>query len=378
MKLLLIGPHGSIHIQRRMAFLFETGHQVFLASPLMGKVFFFHEGNWDDRERIVERYFRRHGSGLRCRRVLRYCFRGSLHQLFFGIFYYRSQIRKIISRVRPAVINGHIATSYAFWGSLGGFRPYVLTVWGSDILGYPKKSPIYSSIVRHVLKFSDYILTDGLNIVDEIKSFVPEERIKYIPFGINIKEKKGNDERDGEYINILSARALEPIYQIDKIINLFHGVHDRKCRLIIANDGSKRKDLERLTAGLNLNERVRFTGRLEEKELADLYNRSDVFVALPESDGTSVTLLEAMYYGLIPVLSDIDANRYWIRDGENGFLVDPDNGEQSVAKLNHVIDHLDELRNTVPAKNEKLIRDRGDFRKNMEREVRCMERAAGV
>ena len=46
--------------------------------------------------------------------------------------------------------------------------------------------------------------------------------------------------------------------------------------------------------------------------------RADVYVSLAESDGTSIALLEALALGAVPVLSDIPANRAWVRDGETG------------------------------------------------------------
>jgi glycosyltransferase involved in cell wall biosynthesis len=52
-----------------------------------------------------------------------------------------------------------------------------------------------------------------------------------------------------------------------------------------------------------------------------LLGQSDIYVSTSLSDGTSVSLLEAMAAGGFPVVTDIPANREWIKDGENGFLV---------------------------------------------------------
>jgi glycosyltransferase involved in cell wall biosynthesis len=56
--------------------------------------------------------------------------------------------------------------------------------------------------------------------------------------------------------------------------------------------------------------------------LALAYRRCALFVSVPESDGTSVSLLEAMAAGCLPILSDLPANREWVEDGRNGLLVD--------------------------------------------------------
>ena len=74
-------------------------------------------------------------------------------------------------------------------------------------------------------------------------------------------------------------------------------------------------------AALGLGARVEFSGLLAPEALARAYRRSAVFVSVPVSDGTSVSLLEAMAAGCLPVLSDLPANREWVQDGRDGLLV---------------------------------------------------------
>jgi glycosyltransferase involved in cell wall biosynthesis len=54
-------------------------------------------------------------------------------------------------------------------------------------------------------------------------------------------------------------------------------------------------------------------------------------------DGTSVSLLEAMGSGAFPIVTDIPANREWIVNGENGFLVPTD--EEGIL-ANRIIDAI--------------------------------------
>ena len=60
-------------------------------------------------------------------------------------------------------------------------------------------------------------------------------------------------------------------------------------------------------------------------------SRAKVYVSTSLADGTSISLLEAMAAGLIPVVSDIDANRPWITHGEDGFFF-PAGDSQALAE----------------------------------------------
>ena len=69
-----------------------------------------------------------------------------------------------------------------------------------------------------------------------------------------------------------------------------------------------------------MEEYIEFKGELSRKELIDCYLGSDLYISTSLSDSTSVSLLEAMALGLIPVVTDILGNREWIEDRKIGFL----------------------------------------------------------
>jgi hypothetical protein len=64
---------------------------------------------------------------------------------------------------------------------------------------------------------------------------------------------------------------------------------------------------------------IRFIGYVPHEELAGFLAAADVYVSTSTTDGASVSLDEAMACELAPVVTDIPANRAWIKDGENGF-----------------------------------------------------------
>jgi glycosyltransferase involved in cell wall biosynthesis len=62
--------------------------------------------------------------------------------------------------------------------------------------------------------------------------------------------------------------------------------------------------------------------RLSRVQMADAYRQAQIVLSITEHDGTPNTLLEALACGCFPIVGNIPSLREWIRDGENGFLVD--------------------------------------------------------
>ena len=65
---------------------------------------------------------------------------------------------------------------------------------------------------------------------------------------------------------------------------------------------------------------MRFTGRLDAAVQNEWYGRARWFFSLPRSDSVSVSLLEAMAQGAIPVVSDLPANRELVQHAQNGWI----------------------------------------------------------
>ncbi len=240
------------------------------------------------------------------------------------------QILQIIHEFKPDVIHIQQANSYA-WHTLRAVAKLkqdkprvVLTTWGSDVLILPNKSKLMHKIVRYNLTNADVITADSFNMLTRIGELLGDiEKPCYnINFGIkNIpNEALLNKEK-----YILSNRLHKKLYRVDKIILAFAELCNKKLidseyKLIVAAAGSETEDLQKLAKEHNVENNVEFTGMLDYAKLVELYQKSAVFVSVPESDGTASSLLESMAYGCIPVLSNLPANLEWVLDGINGFI----------------------------------------------------------
>jgi glycosyltransferase involved in cell wall biosynthesis len=235
------------------------------------------------------------------------------------------QIRKITRVFRPNVIHIHQANAFALL-SLYATRklniPRVLTAWGSDILRLPKINQFFRLMVTYNVRNADALTADSIDVAEEIKKLTndPSKKILIANYGIQLEIKKLPKENI-----IYSNRLHKKLYRIETIINAFHkfiqGKDRGQWRLIIAATGEETEVLKKHVDLLQLNSYIEFTGWIDKLENANYYGRSRIFISIPETDATSISLLEAMASGCFPVLSDIPANRQWINHAQNGYIV---------------------------------------------------------
>lgn len=237
-----------------------------------------------------------------------------------------SRLLAMVQRWRPALIHVQQANSnviHATLAALPAHIPVIVTFWGSDVLRLHEWNPIYRTLVRWALRRAAAWTADAHTLLDAAERtcapHIPGLRC-WIPIGIEPLTATAPVVRERR---ILSCRLHRPLYRVDSILRAFAGLpetlHD--WVLEVAASGTETASLRELARELGLGARVEFSGMLDPVELARAYRRSAIFVSVPTSDGTAVSLLEAMAAGCLPVLSDLPANREWVEHRRNGLLV---------------------------------------------------------
>jgi len=236
-----------------------------------------------------------------------------------------AKIKNLIQEYAPSIIHIHQVNSYAYYSLLAARKslvPKILTAWGSDILLSPKNSFLLKKMVQFNLRHADFLTSDSEFMAEEIRSLLPRRKLDILiaNFGIEIIEKDLLKENI-----IYSNRLHKKLYQIESVINAFklflENSIDKSWKLVIAATGEETNNLKSMVEHLNLKGNVEFVGWVDQDKNVEYYSKARLFVSIPESDATSISLLEAMAYGCIPVLSDLPANREWIDDGKNGIIV---------------------------------------------------------
>jgi glycosyltransferase involved in cell wall biosynthesis len=120
------------------------------------------------------------------------------------------------------------------------------------------------------------------------------------------------------------------------------------------------RDTARLIAQLDIAHAVHILPQLPQPDLADLFRGAQVMVSPSTHDGTPNTLLEGMACGCLPVAGNLESIREWIKDGENGLLVDASDPAQVAAGILRGLKDKD-LRRRAVGLNQQLIRERAEY-----------------
>jgi sugar transferase (PEP-CTERM/EpsH1 system associated) len=137
---------------------------------------------------------------------------------------------------------------------------------------------------------------------------------------------------DGDVVVTMVAR-LAPVKNHSLLVRAFRLVANRcqHARLLIVGEGPTRDDLQSLVASLGLNAVVRLVG--DRPDVHRLLAASDIATLSSASEGTSLTLLEALATGLPVVATKVGGNPTVVVDGRTGILVGNDPQEYAAALL---------------------------------------------
>jgi glycosyltransferase involved in cell wall biosynthesis len=267
----------------------------------------------------------------------------------------------------PDVVDAHYVPNYGLMGALAGFRPLSVAAWGSDLLLAGGRDPLQRARARFVLRRADLVLADADNLARAALALgARPATVRTIPWGVDRARFAPAPAREPGLL--LSTRMHEPVYDIPVILHAAARVLARRPEafLAISGDGSLRPAHERLAAAMLPAGRYRFLGRLSPAELAGWLGRAEVCLSASLSDSTSLSLLEAMSAGAIPVVSDIAGNREWVGEGDGARLFACGDDAALERALEAVLGDA-AWREAARARNAAVIADRGDWHRNFAR-----------
>lgn len=247
---------------------------------------------------------------------------------------------RVIREIKPDLIHAGPIQKTAFLTALAGYHPLVSMSWGSDLLKDAEQNWMWRWATGFTLRHTAILIGDCQAVSEKAQTYgFPERRTVLFPWGVDLKhfipgtsaafrERLGWQE---DAFVLLSLRSWEPLYGVDVFLLAFAQAAKLvpELMLILLGGGSQAPLLRQILMKNNLMDRVYFGGQVSQNDLPEFYRAADLYVSASHSDGSSVSLMEALASGRPVLVSDIPGNLEWITDGVQGWIF-PDGDQDAI------------------------------------------------
>lgn len=243
-------------------------------------------------------------------------------------------IHRLIAERDIDVLHCHQYAPY-FYGQLGAIFTSAEVVFTEHGRFYPDRHHFKRRFINPVLMMlTSHITAISASTADAVSKYeyIKRKRIQVIYNGIrDISDQDANRDQllgelglsaDDRYIGTISR--LEPIKNQSMMLKAFSIAKKDidNLKLIIIGDGAKRQDLEELASELSIQDDVIFTGFLNNPQR--FISIFEIFLLSSFSEGTSMTLLEAMCLSKPCVVTDVGGNPEIVQNGKTGLVTSSD------------------------------------------------------
>ena len=241
-------------------------------------------------------------------------------------------------RFSPDLIHSHVVLPGGVAGLMLSRKyevPLVTTIHGADFYKY--SNHLLSRLaISTVIKNSEAVLLNSKNLYEVGNEYYDLDEIytKIIHNGISIREidnaKVSQKTEDESEFVVSSLGFLIERKGHKSVMRAIEGLSPKvRPNYIVIGEGPLREELENYANNLGIREWVEFTGYVSDHQ--DVFRRlwkSDMMILPSTDEAFGVAHIEAMACRCIVIGCRREGPESFIENGENGFLVDPDDYEK--------------------------------------------------
>jgi len=264
-------------------------------------------------------------------------------------------LKRVLREIKPDLVHAGPVPTVAFLAALSGFRPLLSMSWGSDLLRDVDRDANLRRAAQFALRRSSVLVGDCQAVRQKaVRMGFPAERVVLFPWGVDLERfqpgpqeaefRRAGAEWEPPFVApralervggwkppflgwqdafvLLSLRTWEPVYGVDVIAHGFVRAAQQiaNLRLILLGSGSQAALIREILRKGGVEDRVYLGGQVTNEQLPHFYRAADLYLSASHSDGSSVSLMEALATGLPALVSDIPGNREWLDNSAAGWL----------------------------------------------------------
>jgi glycosyltransferase involved in cell wall biosynthesis len=294
-------------------------------------------------------------------------------------------------KINPDVIFIMYGEKLSLLSAILSGKPYVISAWGGDFLidQGAQKSWKDRMILSWGVKRASHIFAVSEELVNTISILRGNNKLPQIQqlfYGINLNLYPFNNNSKIDSFEIYAPRWCRPEYNLLGLLESFKALKNlnSKATLLFRNTDLNYSDVSRqyykealdFIEKNNLNNSTSTIGVLSENDHIKSLENASVIISLAPSDGTPVTILEAMALGKIVVCGRINSLEKLIEDGKTGFLLDINNPEEIAQKLYYIEQNFLVLQKEIGQNARKFVEQHANIHREVDIYVSKFEELA--
>jgi L-malate glycosyltransferase len=296
------------------------------------------------------------------------------------------QLQSVLTEIRPNLIHAGPIQTAGYLVALSNFHPWLLMSWGSDILTYAERNSEWRNATEIALQSADAFFCDCQTVrgaANKYRTFSDSEIVQF-PWGVKrgLFSAEGPTPPDEEYLpkrgttTFIYTRSFDPLYGTDALLDGFRRARRENpaLRLLLLGNGSQSQDIRAYIEACGLRDSVLAVGPQSAEKLPAWFRAADIYISCTKSDGTSISLLEAMATGLPVVVTDIPSNREWVSERHNGWLTTPGSPQSVADKILEAAKTTPQERSAIGERNQRIVSQRADWDRNFPRLLEMYDR----
>ncbi|MCX6826413.1 MAG: glycosyltransferase [candidate division Zixibacteria bacterium] len=283
-------------------------------------------------------------------------------------------VRHLIRKIAPNLVHSHYAIGYGLWGRCCGWRPFLISVWGSDIVEFPSNG-LKRWGLRKILLSADYITATSEFLKQRTIRVAPEisSKIGIIPFGVEIPLIPTSSPSDK--VRIIFLKTHRRKYGPDILLKAMYIVSAQNSNIMLtmAGEGEMTEGLQRMAREYQLEDSVKFVGFIDNAEVPKLLAEHDIMVMPSLAESFGVAALEASASGLPVIASNVGGIPEIVRDNITGILVPPSDAKslaEAIVRLSHDV----ELRKRMGMAGREYVGGKYRWQENVRQMVQLYEK----
>ena len=298
-----------------------------------------------------------------------------------------ASLSRLLAHLKPDATLAGPLHSGAFACALAKSEKLVSMSWAFDILVDGELNVALGEANRYALQHSCGLIYDSEAVAAQIRSIARGDlQLFRCPWGVDLTQYSFAAIRQRDLMAslgwtendlIFSNRNWFAAYDVVVAIHAFAEAHSRndKLRMILAGDGPLREEIEQEIRSFRLQDSVLLARSIDRAQTVAYLHAADVFLSCAPSDGSSVSLLEAMACGALPIVVDAPGNREWL-SLKTGWLV-PAKQPGRFAEAIESAFEMDESGRTARAlTNRQIVESRADWAANSARLIAFLHKIA--